>query len=532
MVVFVLCLTVLPIILSYSKIPQTKHLKHLEKQWLVFVVEKLEYLSMYKRKWIYASVAVIAVVAFFGIIQIKTTGNITGDLPQDDPITTDLKFIEENFGGSIPFDLLINTKDSNTYFNRFEEIENVQKYLATYGVFSKSLSAADGVKIINMAYSNGDSSRYVIPSLTKMGKMLPYLKNSAQNSGSNAFLDSTKTLTRITMQILDLGSYEIQEIVDSISPIIDNLINPLQQGTDSMYQLVIKESGDAKTEKLKSLYSTYPAVASDLKRIYAAGDENKYQQFLQNESKLYVHHNEAGFNDSLKKAIDQNHWDVTYTGTSVVASNGTQYLVTNLFSSLAVAIILIGIIMAFLFRSLRMVLISLVPNFIPLLTTAAIMGYFGIPMKPSTLLVFSIAFGISVDDTIHFLAKFRQELKTHEHDFRRCVLVALRETGASMIYTSIILFFGFLMFTFSEFGGTKALGLLISLTLLVAMMSNLIVLPTLLLWMDKKLTNKALREPLLQLFNEEEDIELDDLEIEQTVKKYEAEDAKQNPDGE
>lgn len=532
MVVFILCLTVLPIILSYSKIPQTRHLKHLEKQWLVLVVEKLEYLSMYKRKWIFASAAVIAVVAFFGIIQIKTTGNITGDLPQDDPITTDLKFIEENFGGSIPFDLLINTKDSNTYFNRFEEIENVQNYLATYGVFSKSLSAADGVKVINMAYSNNDSSRYVIPSLTKMGKMLPYIKNSAQNSGSNAFLDSTKTLTRITMQILDLGSYEIKEIVDSISPIIDNLINPLHHATDSMYQLVIKESGDSKTEKLKLFYATYPAVASDLKRIYAAGDDATYQRLIQNESQLYVHHNEAGFNDSLKKAIDQNHWDITYTGTSVVASNGTQYLVTNLFSSLAVAIILIGIIMAFLFRSLRMVLISLLPNFIPLLTTAAIMGYFGIPMKPSTLLVFSIAFGISVDDTIHFLAKFRQELKTHEHDFRRCVLVALRETGASMIYTSIILFFGFLMFTFSEFGGTKALGLLISLTLLVAMTSNLILLPALLLRMDKKLTNKALHEPLLQLFNEEEDIELDDLEIAQAVKKYEEEDAKQNPDGE
>lgn len=118
----------------------------------------------------------------------------------------------------------------------------------------------------------------------------------------------------------------------------------------------------------------------------------------------------------------------------------------------------------------------------------------------------------------------------HEHDFRRCVLVALRETGASMIYTSIILFFSFLMFTFSEFGGTKALGLLISLTLGVAMFSNLIVLPTLLLWMDKKLTNKALAEPLLELYNEEEDIELNELEIASTVKHYQEEDEKQNPD--
>ena len=142
------------------------------------------------------------------------------------------------------------------------------------------------------------------------------------------------------------------------------------------------------------------------------------------------------------------------------------------------------------------------------------MGFTGIPIKPSTLLVFSIAFGISVDDTIHFLAKFRQELKTHEHDLRKCILSALRETGTSMIYTSIVLFFGFLMFAFSQFGGTKALGILVSLTLLVAMFANLLILPSLLLWMEKKISNKALAEPLFQLYDEEEDIELENLEIE------------------
>jgi predicted RND superfamily exporter protein len=182
--------------------------------------------------------------------------------------------------------------------------------------------------------------------------------------------------------------------------------------------------------------------------------------------------------------------------------------------------------MALLFRSFKMVIISLIPNFIPLLFTAAIMGYAGIPIKPSTILVFSIAFGISVDDTIHFLAKFRQELKMHGHDFRRCILVALRETGTSMIYTSIVLFFGFLVFAFSEFGGTKALGILVSLTLLVAMLSNLLILPALLLSMESKMTNKALAEPLFELFNEEEDIELDHLEVEQTLEKYKEEDQK------
>lgn len=532
MACFVLCLTVLPIILSYSKIPQTKHLKHLEKQWLTFAVEKLEYLSMYRRRWVYIGICVIAVVSVIGILQIKTTGNITGDLPQHDQITTDLKFIEKNFGGSIPFDLLINTKDTNSFYKRFEEIERVQEYLDGFHMFSKSLSAADGVKIINMAYSNDDSSRYVIPSLTKLGKILPFLQNSASQTGSNAFLDSTKLITRITMQIKDTGSYEIQAIIDSVTPVIDTILNPHHSDREKQYQLITQASADKKQSEVQKLLEANSPVAFNLKRIYAAGDQAKMDAFMMDDAKIYAYCDKPGFNDSLKKAIDHDRWEVKYTGTSVVASNGTQYLVSNLFSSLAIAIVLIGLIMAVLFRAWRMVLISLVPNFIPLLTTAAIMGYFGIPMKPSTLLVFSIAFGISVDDTIHFLAKFRQELKAHEHDFRRCVLVALRESGASMIYTSIILFFSFLMFTFSEFGGTKALGLLISLTLGVAMFSNLIVLPTLLLWMDKKITNKALKEPLLQLYNEEEDIELDSLEIERTVKKYEEEDAKLNPDAE
>lgn len=519
MMVFILCLTILPIILSYSKIPKTKHLKHLEKQWVVFAVEKLEYLSMYRRKYIYLGAGVIVILAIIGTLQIKTTGNITGDLPQNDQITTDLRFIEEHFGGSIPFDILIDTKDSNQYFNRFEEIENVQNYLNGFDEFSKSLSAADGVKIVNMAFSGNDSSKYEIPSFTKLTRIVPYLQNS-NAKGINPFLDSSKTLTRITMQIKDIGSYEIQALVDSISPVVDKLLNPHHKSADSLYQLIVKETGAKKTTLLDEFYSANSAIEQDLKSLYGGGDIS-----------LAQFNDKPGFNDSLKKAIDKNHWDAVFTGTAVVASNGTQYLVNNLFSSLAFAIVLIGLIMAALFRSWRMVLVSLVPNFIPLLVTAGVMGYTGIPIKPSTLIVFSIAFGISVDDTIHFLAKFRQELKMHEHDFRRCVLVALRETGASMIYTSIVLFFGFLMFSFSEFGGTKALGILISLTLGVAMFSNLIVLPTLLLWMDKKLTHKALSEPLIQLYNEEEDIELDDLEIENTVRKYDEEDSKTESDG-
>ena len=152
-------------------------------------------------------------------------------------------------------------------------------------------------------------------------------------------------------------------------------------------------------------------------------------------------------------------------------------------------------------------MVSLIPNLIPLLLTASIMGYFNIGLKPSTILVFSIAFGISIDCTIHFLAKYRQELIVNKWDIKRSVITSLKETGVSMMYTSIVLFCGFFIFIASEFGGTVALGLLVSITLLVAMLSNLLLLPAMLLSLEQSITTEAFKEPLLDIFNEE-DIDL------------------------
>ncbi len=201
------------------------------------------------------------------------------------------------------------------------------------------------------------------------------------------------------------------------------------------------------------------------------------------------------------------------TGTSVVYTKGTSYLMKNLFSSLAFAIVLISLFMALMFRSWRMVLISLIPNMIPQIITAGLMGYFDIPLKPSTILIFSIAFGISVDDTIHFLSKYRQELKLYNWDIGKSVHAAIKEVGTSMFYTSVVLFFGFSIFIWSDFGGTVALGLLISITLFFAMITNLVVLPSLLLTLEKLITTKAFKEPLLSIFDEEEDIELEHLAL-------------------
>lgn len=194
--------------------------------------------------------------------------------------------------------------------------------------------------------------------------------------------------------------------------------------------------------------------------------------------------------------------DARITGTVPLFIKGNKFLINNLITSMIFAFFIIALIMALLFRNFKMIVISLVPNVIPLLLTGAIMGYFGIPLKPSTALIFSIAFGISVDNSIHFLAKYRQERLLHKFDVSKAVGISLRETGASMIYTSIILFFGFIIFTLSDFGGTIALGKLTSITLLFAMLTNVIVLPALLLQFDSAKIEKD-EHPLIDDIAEE-----------------------------
>lgn len=202
----------------------------------------------------------------------------------------------------------------------------------------------------------------------------------------------------------------------------------------------------------------------------------------------------------ISKIFPEERYTVSLTGKALLFLKGTKYLIKNLVLSLVLAIFLIALFMAYLFRSFKMIIISLIPNLLPLIITAGMMGFLGIPLKPSTILVFSIAFGISVDDTIHFLAKYRQELIDSKWKIQRSVYAALKETGVSMFYTSIVLFFGFSVFMSSEFGGTVALGGLISMTLLFAMLANLILLPSLLISLKDTVANEeVLKEPKIQI---------------------------------
>ena len=207
----------------------------------------------------------------------------------------------------------------------------------------------------------------------------------------------------------------------------------------------------------------------------------------------------------IDKIFPNERYNVKLTGKPLLYLKGTHYLIRNLIISLSLAILLIAIFMAYMFRSFKMILISLIPNLLPLIITAGVMGFTGIPLKPSTILVFSIAFGISVDDTIHFLAKYRQELIENNWKIKSAVYSSLRETAISMFYTSVVLFFGFAVFMSSNFGGTVALGGLVSVTLLFAMLANLILLPSILISLEDTVSNeKVFKEPKVKIISSED----------------------------
>ena len=211
----------------------------------------------------------------------------------------------------------------------------------------------------------------------------------------------------------------------------------------------------------------------------------------------------------IHKIFPSDRYEVTITGKALVFQKGTSYLVNNLIESLIFAILLIAGLMAYMFRSVKMIFASVVTNILPLCITSGLMGYFGIPLKPSTILVFSIAFGISVDNAIQFMAKYRHDLIQNGGKIKKAVISALHETGISTFYTSVVLIFGFAIFTLSSFGGTIALGGLISVTLTFAMFANLVVLPALVLTVEKWSGKQDdMEEPSINIYrdnNEEED---------------------------
>ncbi|MBM3417699.1 MAG: hypothetical protein FJY17_02095 [Bacteroidetes bacterium] len=515
--VFIISLCILPILTSFFKPPKKRHLKHLDRKFATGMIRFILTIVQRRRREIYVISIILAIISVYGLTKIFPTGNITGDLPQSDNILQDVKFLESNFGGSIPFEIMIHYPNKSWWKSEtLDKIDNVQSALSRDTMFSKSVSTVDIIKWINMCYYYNDSTEYKLyNSRNKLVQrdLLRYIKDFSKRSDNGKYsikelIDTNNRVIRIRCQIQDIGSYEVLDKVEKVKDTIDRILNPDRQQLENYYSKI------ANNPNYIDSFKSNTAVYNNFRDLYFGNDEHglksKFEEDPQFSRQIIQ---KPDFRQKLRAAIDQEYFKFDITGSSVVAAEGTKYLVNNLIMSIFFAIGFIALLMAILFRSLRMVIASIVPNILPLLITGGVMGFFAIPLKPSTLLVFSIAFGISVDDTIHYLAKYRQELRLQKWNSQACVLKAIRETGLGMFYTSIVLFFGFSVFIFSQFGGTQALGLLVSLTLLSAMLCNLIILPSILLTLNRWMVSKSFNEPYFDAYDQESDIDWNELQL-------------------
>jgi predicted RND superfamily exporter protein len=518
MLCYVVSLCLVPILASFVRNTPERHLKHLDRKLAVGFMDKLVFITAFKRGWVYAITILITIVSAIGIFKMNVTGNITGDLPKKDPMLKDIHFMEKNFGGAVPFEVMISYKEKGRLFgkNTLRKVEDVQAMMAADTMFSKTISIVDFVKVVNMAYYDNNPDHYNIIAKRDKLRLSKYLDNFSMTNNNSAFsikdlVDTTNYILRVRTQMRDVGSYQVSGKVAGVKHRIDSIMNPDKKAIERLYTKI--QAGSKK--HIDSLMLNYPNIYNALTALISGSNKDLQYRFDTNPNLIKSYYSKPDFKNKLRASIDHEYYDVVLTGTSVVAAEGTAYLVNNLLSSIVFAVISIAALMSLLFSSIRMVIVSMIPNLIPMIVTAGIMGWFGIPLKPSTLLIFSIALGITVDNTIHFLARYRQELKLKKWDLKDCVAISIQETGLSIVYTSVILFFGFIVFVFSDFGGTQALGYLSAITYFVALFTNLVLLPCLLLTLERRLTNKSFEEPLFELYDEELDFDLFLLRVEE-----------------
>lgn len=318
-----------------------------------------------------------------------------------------------------------------------------------------------------------------------------------------------------TLKRMDELQQEIDEIPELSKPI--SVVNLVKYSTQAYYN-GNPDYYELPTSQEQSFILLYAKNATknskdNLMKSYvdSTGQFARITTFMRDDNGGVMPKIEAEIRKEADKIFPPERYNVTITGKALVFQKGTGYLLDNLLSSLVFAFFLTALLIGFMFRSFKMILVSIIPNLLPLLLTAGIMGFFDIPLKPSTILVFGIAFGLSVDDTVRFLSQYREELKKNNWKIRKSVYATFNDAGLSMFYTSIVLFFGFSVFMLSSFGGTIALGGLISLTLLFGMLSNLMLLPALVLTLNKTLANEQeFIEPKIDII-EHSDEEIDAL---------------------
>ena len=417
MLLFIISLFLIPSVLSYLPDPKPRHMKYLVNRWLVNVLDMLENWALHHKKMIFGLTVVILLVSISGITRLRTEAFILDDLPKTDPVYADLKFFEKNFKGVMPLEILIDTKRKNgiraNMLGNFSKIDKLSSYIDSSSMMARPLSIVEGMKFVRQAYYNNDSLNYGLPNDFDISFLAPYLSmkpdSNSKPSGvmklANSFIDSNKQTLRISVNMADVGTIRLPQIL-------------------------------------------------------------------------------AGVQHRADELFDTARYRIEFTGTTVTFLEGSAFIISGLKQSIIWAFLLIAVCMLYLFRSLRILLCSLLPNVIPLVITAGVMGWAGVPLKPSTVLVFSIALGIAIDITIRFLVNFKQD-REKTGNVESTVIRTIHSTGISIVYTSLVLIAGFVIFCFSGFGGTQALGWLTSLTLVMATLTNLIFLPALLIVMKK-----------------------------------------------
>ncbi|MBK8609705.1 MAG: MMPL family transporter [Chitinophagaceae bacterium] len=427
MIIFVVSFILLPAALSYLPAPKPSQTKYLNNKWIINLLLRIERWVFHHQKTVYAVTAVVLIFSVVGVFKLKSVSFIVDDLPKTDKVYTDLKFFEKSFGGVMPLEIVVDTKRAKGILSPRIDIHKIalfeDSFLVKQPDIAKPLSVVDGIKFFYQAASEGrGDSTYTLPAF------------------GNPLQDLHK-------QLLQLNARRQNKAMTASDSATLKLMGSFLDSTEQ-YLRISMNMADIGTEKLPVLLNNIELKANEI--------------------------------------FDTASYKIQLTGTSITFLEGSRFIVNGLKDSIFWAFLLIALCMLYLFRSARILLCSLIPNIIPLVITAGIMGWVGIPLKPSTVLVFSVALGIAVDITIRFLVNYKQELPVYNYNVRETVSATIKNTGLSIVYTALVLIAGFIIFCGSSFGGTIALGWLTSATLLISTLTNLVLLPVLLLLLAPK----------------------------------------------
>lgn len=476
MTTYFIALILTPIIFSYLPEPKPKQMKHLSGKRINKLMAFIDKMVHHHRPAIYIGVTIITIISVFGLMHIRVNGYVVDDLPKNDPIFTDLKYFEKHFNGILPFEVTIEVKEQLTQAKLRElakkGIKPNPKDYAGDTLGPKNIFDQEGALL-----SSIDSLQRFVSRRPEFSRPISVVE--AVKFANQALHNGKKVAYRLPNNLVDKS-----RIADYFKPKAGEKMDSAQR------------------QKLSSFLDTSFRFTRISFQMADVGSDSAKRVF-------------AKITPVVDSLFPRKYFKVDLTGNSRMFLRSFDFMLHHLFVSLVIAIVLILLLGIVLFRSVWIVILSKLPCLIPLVITAGIMGFLGIPFKSSTILIFSIAFGIASDGTIYILTEYRQQLrKLSPSNYSKAVSMALKETGMSMVYTNTILFFGFAIFILSGFGGTVALGILLSITLIVSLITNLVLLPCILLSLEKRAASKAfLKEPMIEIFDEEEDIDSEKLII-------------------